>query len=208
MTLTLDHVSDRAADLETLHAIADPADEYDTPAPELDPLLEIDALDQADRHLREVARLRDALAVHDELYRRAIDRLHDRHDERRAIIERQISWHLTPVEQLHLRLLAIDPKRKTLELPHGTSAVTVPVKPKVWIDDDDAVTAWARNNAPELLPQADKVKVTDLRNITTIVTRPDGTFSVITRHGEPVPGVHAAVPDPKWRADTDPEGVL
>lgn len=168
----------------------------DEPAPELDPLTEIEALDRADWHLQHVARLRHDQHVHDELYRRAIDRLQDRAETRRTIIQRQIDWHLTPVRQLHDRLLEINPKRKTIELPHGDLRMRVPEKPQVFIDDQDALVAWAKTNALELLPLPDRVKVTDLRRVF-----PHG----VTGHGETVPGVHTEIPAPTWNADTEVE---
>lgn len=194
-------------------AFGDPERRYvegppDAPAPELDPLAEIEALDRADYHLLQVARLRHDLAVHDELFRRAIDRLQDRAIERRVIIERQIEWHLAPVAQLHFRLLEANPKRRTIELPSGTLKARIPEKPQVFIDDQAAVAEWARNSAPELVPPPDRVRVTDLRKVVAVVPRPDGTLAVVTRHGEPVPGVHAEVPQPTWNADTDPEALL
>lgn len=175
----------------------------DVPAPEIDALTEIEALDRADWHLQHVARLRRDLRVHDELYRRAIDRIQDRAEKRRAIMQRQIDWHLTPIRQLHERLHEIDPKRLTIELPHGDLKLRVPKKPQVFIDDQDAVVEWAKENAPDLLPPPDRVKVTDLRTLVDVDALLDGTLIVLTAAGELVPGVHAEVPAPTWNADTE-----
>ena len=180
-----------------------PIADLDGPAPEIDARAEIEALDLADMHLWHVARLRRELAVQDELYRRAIARIEDRHLYRRGVIERQIEWRLTPLRQLHDALHEIDPKRLTIELPHGDLKMRVPKKPQVFIDDDAAIVEWAKTAAPELLPPPEKVKVTELRKIANVVTHADGTYAVLTVHGSFVPGVHAEIPQPTWNADTE-----
>lgn len=169
---------------------------------ELDTDSEIDALVGADRHLRNVARLRAEIATLEQVYAAEITRLTERRDERIEMLQRAIDWHLAPVRQLHERLVEVDPKRKTIELPHGTLRLRVAAKPQVFIDDQEQLVAWALDSAPDVLPEVRRINVTDLRKTVDVINAGD-TYKIVRRTtGEIVPHVHAEIPAPTWAADT------
>ncbi len=174
---------------------------YDEDPAELDGP-EIDALHAAGWHLRRIARLRNDLDTTDAVYRKELARIEDRLNERREIIGRQIAWHEQPLRQLHTRLLADDPKRKTIEMPNGTLRMRVSTTPKVVVDDPDGLAEWALTAAPDLRPPTPRVLVSALRKQVTVTD--DGKV-VHTATGEIVPHVSTQIPDPTWNVDTEPE---
>jgi hypothetical protein len=106
---------------------------------------------------------------------------------------------------------AADPKRRTLYLPSGDVACTVPVKPRVVVEDDAACVAWIDEHSDEIDGEAaelvDAVKrpapsilTSELRKHVSTVRHDDGSYSVVTPDGVPIPGVVALPPgDPTYR---------
>lgn len=167
--------------------------DYDEPP---SPIAGLDAaaLAEANWHIRvagELAAELDALHV---VYGNEIKRLNARLDARAGKIRARIEWHETPVKQLHAALLAANPKRKTIELPHGTMKATVPSKAIITIVDPEAVQAWALSNIPDACPPR-QVGVMDLR--AALVVNAAGMV-VDPSTMEVVPGVAATVPAPTF----------
>ena len=165
--------------------------DYDTPAKM--PAGEADALERASWHMRKAAMLtaqRDQLAA---VYKAEIERLQIRLGHRVRIINDQIAWHEEPVKGLHLALLARDPKRKTIELPYGTSKVQERKTPKLTITDQATLLAWAESNHPDILGRT--INVTGVKTVAKVL---DSLAVVDASTGEVIPGVDATVDGLKW----------
>lgn len=159
-----------------------------------------DALSRLDWHMRMIRVRTTELHDVDRLYNAEMARIKDRHQNRRRIIQNAIDWHSAPIRSYHLAHL----DERTIEMPHGTSKVTVPVKPKVFMDGEqsDVVTEWARTAHPEIMKGPN---VTDVRRVVDIKDHKDGTFTVVDpTTGEVVPGVTAQIPQPSWSLDIEP----
>lgn len=170
--------------------------DYDTPA--FIPDNEAEALERIAWHARLARAAHAELADVEAMYAAEMERLRDRLDNRQAIINKRIAWHTAPIESYHRMRLEADPKRKTIELPHGTSRVTVPTKPKAWITDYEAATEWARTAHPEIMRGPN---VTDLRDVVQIT---DDLKVIDPATGEIVPGVAAEIPAARWTFDPEP----
>jgi hypothetical protein len=175
---------------------------YDEEPPTIPTSSEVDALQDAGWHLRQIRILRKRLGEAGDLFHREYDRIQEWYDGEADRLNAKIAWHEAPLRQLSERLREADPKRSTIRLPDGTMSLRVPVKPQARIDDDDALLAWAVEHAPSLLPAPRRVKVMDLRRET--VAHPDGKV-VLTATGEIVPHASAVVPEPTWSCDVEVE---
>lgn len=181
--------------------------DYETPAQM--PTGEADALERASWHLKRAAAKRDELARLKAVYDAEIDRLKIRLGHRTRILQSQIDWHEEPVRQMHLALVDRDPKSaKTIDLPYGTSKVSVPKSPKVEIVDPDAVTAWALDAHPDIVKHS--VNVTAVRSVATpaepskvTVGKPGKAIDAAT--GEIIPGVEVTLDEPRWTVSYESE---
>lgn len=183
--------------------------EDEPPAPTIDPAQEVQALTEANRHLRHIARLRHQLATLDAVYKAELDRLEDRHEHRRGIILRQIAWHEAPVIGLHAALLAADPRRKSIELPHGVLKSRTATAPAFVMRDPEAFVEWAEDHAAELVrtkkvPAVDAIKKADSLAVTFPADDAPGLV-VFTETGERVPGIEAMRPSTSYTVATTEE---
>jgi Bacteriophage Mu Gam like protein len=71
----------------------------------------------------------------------------------------------------------------TTVLPNGEIATRKGAEPCVEIDDEEALLAWAKQNAPAIVTVKESVKVTDLRHVVVIANG-----KVLSPDGEVVPG--------------------
>lgn len=172
--------------------------DYDVPSPAIDAAVRVEALDEAGRHLRAIARLEARAAEVAELYAREIRRLMDAQEIAAAQWAARIEWHARPLRELHARLLEDDPTCKTIALPHGTLRSGASRGGQARIVDPEAVAAWAAQSRPELLPPVTKVSVTELRKIVEVH---DGRV-VDPATGELVPGVEVTEPSIRFTVDT------
>jgi hypothetical protein len=174
----------------------EPDIDYDTPAEMPDGQAE--ALDRASWHLKMAAKYSRQLSEIDAVYKAEMERLDIRRQHRLRILANQIAWHETPVESLHRALLAEDPKRKSIELPYGTSKIRASKTPKLEFTDMAATLAWAEENHPDILGRT--INVTGVKTIAS--TSPDFRM-VVDDNGEIIPGVEASMPESSWSASYD-----
>lgn len=132
------------------------------------------------------------------MYEDEMRRLRDRLQNRVDIIAKRIAWHTAPIESYHRMRLDANSKLKTIELPHGTSRITVPKSAKAFVTDKAAVTDWARTAHPEILQSPN---VTDVRVVVQIT---DDLRVIDPVTGEIVPGVTAEIPPARWTFDPEP----
>lgn len=161
---------------------------------------EVEALQDAGWHLRQLRHLRKRQAELNDLYQREIERIEAWHADEALRIAQKIAWHEHPLRQLSERLYEADPKRKTVRLADGALKLRVYEKAQATIDDNDAILAWAKVHWPNLLRS--RVAVSDLRRETTVGA--DGKV-ILTATGEVVPGASGVVPEPTWSCDTEVE---
>lgn len=104
-----------------------------------------------------------------------------------AITDSVKRWHLD-----HQEL-------KTRPTPHGTISLVVYEKPKIKIDDRDAVVEWAKVHRPEIVVAKTTETVTHdvLVKVAEVKKQGDG-HKVVTADGEVIPGVSVYVQEPSW----------
>ena len=169
--------------------------DYDTPAEMPDGQAE--ALERASWHLRMASQLtaeRDQIAG---VYKAELERLAIRLGHRSRILNDQIAWHERPVEALHRALLADSPKRKTIELPYGTSKMRTPKTARLEIVDRPKLLSWAEDSHPDILGRT--INVTGVKTVAMVTD----DLQVLTEHGEVIPGVEAVLDDPSWSVNYD-----
>jgi len=170
-----------------------------------------EARDRLGWHMRMVRTAEDQQIEIQREFDREVNRITELTQNRLRIIKSRRAWHAAPIESYHRMALNEDPKRKTIETMHGRSKMTVAKKPRVFIDDPEAATAWAVANRPHIVKTS--VNVTDLRNAVDVQTTKAGDIYVTapdldTGEIKPVPGVHAEIPRPTHTIDTDPGSPL
>lgn len=179
-------------------------DEYDDPpeadASPIDTSDRVEALAEADRHLRKIAALRARRAEVVAVFDRELDRVKRRRQTLLDRLDRAIAWHEQPVLGFHEWLLTRDPKLKTVSLPHGDLKATVPQKPVPVVTDEAAFVAWALGNGLSELVRRPDPEV-ELRKVASYV---GGEFVP----EEPIEEVEVEVPV-VWRIEivgTDDDG--
>lgn len=156
------------------------------------------ALERASWHLRMAAKYANERRQLVDVYQAEMDRLTARLDHRVRILDARIAWHEAPVEALHRALLEADPKRKTIELPYGTSRVRVSKTPRIEFVDKAATLAWAENTHPDILGRT--INVTGVKTIANVTDA-----GVVDDNGELIPGVAAVLDEPSWSVSYDTE---
>lgn len=150
--------------------------------------------------IREVADHYDA--EHQKLMAK-LDALEERRQHEIGKLTRKYAWHEARIRHYHEQVLEADPKRKTLDLIHGSSRAVVPAKVQVFVgpDGSEGVTEWARRAHPELC------KAPGISEIRNVVTVEDGKVVDRATH-EVVPGLIAQVPAPRYSFEADPWSPL
>lgn len=171
--------------------------DHDTPDDTHDPANaanEVDARLRCDWHLRKLAAIRAELATVDAVYRAELDRLQARHTIRRDRLAAAAAWHETPLTSYALMRRDRDDV-KTLELPNGAIRTTRRKTPKVTVDDEVALAAWAalaHDPVPVIATWRSEL-VIDKRALTTYVAD----------SGEVPPGVTVTPPTTTVVIDTE-----
>lgn len=181
---------------------------YEIPPEPIASAAEAYALDQADYHLRCIAAIDAERVTIAEAFDREMERLKARRADRLAKYDAKIEWHTKPLRELHAALLAEDPRRKTIHLPHGTLKSRTATEPVAVVDDMAALVEWAQVNAPVLLPPRERVALTDLRKAVHLVARAEGGWIAVDVNGEVVPGVTARIPPVQFTAIPTAEGDM
>lgn len=167
------------------------------------------ALDRANWHLRKLGELHARRHETSTLFDAELDRITARRDEELAKHDRAIEWHARPLRELHAAILAEDPTRKSLVLPHGTLKSRTPKSPRLIIDNQPALVQFVYDlggsAVDELLPRRDTVRVSDLSKIAQPVPTADGGYLVLVSGGELVPGVRAERGDTTYSIDLGEE---
>lgn len=176
-------------------ALAGDEPDYDTdPAPPED-------ADHANRMLRRLARVRREMADLDALVAAERERLDAWHDARRAILLNRERWIADGLEMWHRAILAMDPKRKSINLPCGTLKLRARQDEYVFTDEA-AFIAWAEGHQPDLLRTKVEVDRKAVRGALAITD----TGAAVTEDGEVVPGVEVTIRPAGFTAATEEVG--
>lgn len=177
-----------------------------------EPALLPDNLEEAQRrvewHARMVRHYQSQLDREVGAFKREIERLRGEIAARTKTAQAHIEWHEAPIRSYHMLLHDIDPDMRTLRLPHATSKITVPRKPKVDIDTDVAdydvqAVNWMYDHHPGGISVPG---ISTIRLCVDVKETDDGYVVVDTDTGEVLPFLKAAVPDPTYKL-TPEEGA-
>lgn len=119
------------------------------------------ALEDANRHLRHIHRIRGERAWLQSMFEAEVRRIQMRLASRLEQLDKREAWHAKPVEELHRALLARDDKRKTISLPNGTLKARAQQPEWLYRDEDSrgpsdgedttAFVEWAQESHPDLI---------------------------------------------------------
>lgn len=188
-------------DLEDLHPNA-----YDDTPPTV-AVADPDWASRADWHLRKLATIEARRAETVRVFTAELDRINDRLRAETAKLDKAAAWHRTPLEQLHAAILATEPDRKTIVLPHGELTSRTPRKPKLLVQDKEAFIAWALVNAPDVLNTSytvDRTKVAATLVCPGTPVAGEILFAVASG-GEVPPGVAYTLDPPTYSVRLDGE---
>jgi hypothetical protein len=151
-----------------------------------------------------ITEIADAYDAEDRKLLDKLEALRERREFEVGKLTKKLAFHEAHIAEYHRSVLRLNPKRKTLDLVHGSSRATVPAKPKVWFNPEgsDEHMAWVREYHPELLRAP---LISDVRRYVT-GTEDGKVFDVDS--GEIVPGLVAQVPEPYYSFDADPWSPL
>jgi len=166
-----------------------------------------DALSRADWHLRKLAALEARKAETARVFNAELERVTARMNAELDRITKAADWHRAPLAQLHAALLAADPTRKTIVLPHGELTSRTPKKPKLLVQDKDAFIEWALVNAPDVLNTTYSVDRTKAAAALVCpgTPEPGETMFAVASGGEVPPGVAYTLEQPAYSIRLDGE---
>lgn len=154
----------------------------------------LDNADKADWALRKVARIRRRLDDAVEVADAEMTRVREWLDAERARAHKDERFLLMMLESYHQRILAEDPKAKTVRLPAGELKARATL-PNVEYVDADAFVTWARATRPDLLREKWEPAKADVKKALTFAVRhaddSDANERVVVDPGtgEQVPGL-------------------
>jgi hypothetical protein len=197
-------MTDIAADFEDALAPDEP-DFTEKPSAPLD-------LDQATQWVAKVARARRLREEYVAAHQAAVARLNARLNERVEALAQQEEWYGEALAMFHKTAIAVDPEALTIPTPAGTLKSTK-TQPKWEFFDEAAFTAWALENAPEVIaepppPPAPKVVKTEVKKALKAdaekALKVAGTSdAVLTHDGAPVPGLRVLPAGRNFKIVTD-----
>jgi hypothetical protein len=149
-----------------------------------------------------ITEIADAYDAEDRKLLAKLEALRERREFEVGKLTKKLAFHEAHIAEYHRSVLRANPKRKTLDLVHGSSRATVPAKPKVWFTPEgmDEHMAWVRAYHPELLRPP---LISDVRRVVS-GDESGKVFDIDT--GEIVPGVVAQVPEPYYAFEPDGGG--
>lgn len=193
------------------------ADMVDDLGPEPDYDSEVappDDVDQVNKRLRRLAKVRAEIAQVEEVAAAEIERVGDWAHTRTATLAAKALWLSDGIEMWHRAVLTDDPTRKTISLPCGT--LKARAAQPTWEFDEPVFIEWAAEHAPGLVRVPEPKPQVDRAAAKKMLAAPDGgtgeaTIDIVDEAtGEVlpkiVPGVTVTARPPKFTIDTDTEG--
>lgn len=155
--------------------------------------------DEAVWAVRKIKYLRDQQAENDQVAQTEITRIEQWRKKENDKLQREIDFFASILVEYHQMVLEIDPKAKTIKLPHGE--LQFRRLPPEYIRDDEKLLAWLKDHNLPLVRvkeepdwAAIKPKLIPLEGLGVAVM--DGT-------GEEVDGVQVNFRPPKFTVKTD-----
>ena len=177
---------------------------YDEPAVLPDNLEE--AQRRVEWHARMVRHYQGQLDQELGAFKREIDRLRAEMASRTKTAQSHIDWHTAPIESYHKMLRETDKDFRTMRFPHGTSKITVPKKPVITINDDEAdygdqIVEWMADYHRDGLSVPG---ITAIRYCVDVMEVDEGEdhdgYVVVDKDtGEVLPFLKADVPEPTYK---------
>lgn len=158
--------------------------------------------DLADWALRKIARLRAEKQAKRELAQREIGRIQDWLDRELARLDRDEQFFVNALTDYHRSVLAVNPRAKTISLPHGTVKARVAGASPALVDEAAAL-AWAENARPEVVKVKKSLDWAGLKKL--LAVDPDEIHCVDPTTGEVVPGVTVKPETITFTVTTDTE---
>lgn len=164
-------------------------------------------------HARMVRHYQGQLDLEVAAFKREIDRLRAEIAARTKTAASHIEWHTAPIESFHRMLQEQDKDLRTIRMPHATSKITVPKKPVVSINDDEAdygdqIVDWMATYHRDGLsvPNITAIRYcVDVKPVDEGADH-DGYVVVDKETGEVLPFLKADVPEPTYKL-TPEEGT-
>lgn len=160
---------------------------------------DVEGVNRALRRLARHHRERDAVVA---VHQAELDRIQQRLDARLEIVDKAIAWESEGLAMYHRAVLRDDPSRKTVHLPCGT--LKARAQQPQFVYDDDAVLAWAKAEAPDLVASkvVESVPKPELKRLLVVPALEEGeTAAAVTSDGEVVPGVTVTMRGPSFTID-------
>lgn len=153
------------------------------------PVLLIDTLEKAAWAMRKIAWAQEKINEIERVAQAEIERIKAWVEQATASHRHTMEFFDVPLKEYHRRVLAENPRAKTIRLPHGTlEARSASAAPEV--DGDagrEALTAWAQESAPEYVEMEPRLVWGGLKQALQVDT--DAGQVVYAATGEIVPGV-------------------
>lgn len=177
--------------MATLEAFLD--EQIEAPAtPEAQEAFTINSADQANWALRKLTQIRGKQEEIKTTAEREITRVQDWSFSETQKLEQEAEFFVHLLESYHRRVIAQDPKAKTITLPHGTLKLRAQ-QPEI-SRDDGKLLPWVETNHPALVrvkKETDWVKLKAVVQFAPDPDRPHFLIAVDSQTGERVPGVEA-----------------
>lgn len=138
----------------------------------------VDNDDKADWAMRKLASIRRKQTQNKAIFDRELERITEWLQKVNTALERDAEWFESNL--MPYALLERSNGRKSVVLPHGTIKTTAG-RPKIEIENEDALKEWAEKNLPEILRH--KVEL-DKKALNALITEEN---KVISTQGEIVP---------------------
>jgi len=158
--------------------------------------------EQAAWAMRKLYKLEAEKAEVQRIAQAEIDRIKEWENGEVEQIEKQAEFFRGLLEEYHRKVIAENPKQKTIKLPHGK--LKIRAQQPAWKYDNEELLKWLKQNRPELVKRKviespDKVS---LKKIATIVNGRAVTFD----SGENIPGVEIEEREAKFSVEVDLNG--
>lgn len=146
----------------------------------------------ADRHLRAIARLENEYDLEKAGALAEVERIQQWIAQRYETLTAQTDWHRSVLHRYHEAVLAVDPRLKTIKLPHGE--LQARAQQPSWEIDPTTALPWLQANLPSVVrppkPGEPSIDVAALKRSVTVAGVDEGWDEMrAVVLGEPVPGV-------------------
>lgn len=160
---------------------------------------QVDTAEKADWALRKLAKIRRQRQENRRLAGAEIDKVKAWLAAEEERLERDEDYFLGLLADYHRRVLAEDPKAKTVRLPHGR--LLMRAQPPEFERDEERLLEWldARGMAEFVRTKREP----DWQRLKPLVAATPGGAVVVADTGEVVEGVRATIRPPKFAAETE-----